>query len=404
MKQERVDGYDPWSRPTKDRDSIKENRDDKDKKDIPSGDGIEESKKPTSQLSDLISLFEKLVFGGKGGRKPGGRGLGYIISSICAVLLVIWGFMGFYIVDEQERGVVLRFGKYIGELTPGLRWQPYFIDRVIVINVTRLRNFSARGTMLTEDENIVDITVEVQYVIQNVNDFVLKVRDPEISLRQATDSALRHVVGSTIMDQVITEGRAQVAADVTIRIQDYLDVYGTGIRVSRVNIQNADPPAEVKPAFEDVISAREDEVRFRNQARAYANAIVPQARGEARRIEEEGRGYRDAKISRATGDAERFLLLYREFRKAPEVTRNRLYLEAMEEVLANSNKILIDVSEGNNNLLYLPLDKIIARGEFESPPSSVSSSGRTTLSEGQVSGIVSRVLQELNKRAQQDGR
>jgi len=401
MKQERVDGYDPWSRPTKDRDKIKEN---KDKKDRLSGDGMGESKKTTKELSDLINLFEKVVFGGKGGGKPSGRGLGYIISSICAVLLVIWGFMGFYIVDEQERGVVLRFGKYVGELTPGLRWQPYLIDRVIVINVTRLRNFSARGTMLTEDENIVDVTVEVQYVIQNVNDFVLKVRDPELSLRQATDSALRHVVGSTIMDQVITEGRAQVAADVTTRIQDYLDTYGTGIRVSRVNIQNADPPAEVKPAFEDVISAREDEVRFRNQARAYANAIVPQARGEARRIEEEGRGYRDAKISRAQGDAERFLLLYKEYRKAPEVTRNRLYLEAMEEILANSNKILIDVSEGNNNLLYLPLDKIVERGDFEAPPSSISSSGRTTLSEGQVSGIVSRVLQELNKRVQQDGR
>lgn len=397
MKQQRAAGYDPWSRPTKDKADKA-----KDKK-IPGGGAGGDKKDDKRELPDLIRLFEKFIFGNKGGG-PGGRGLGYIISSVCGALLVIWGFMGFYIVDEQERAVVLRFGKYIGELTPGLRWQPYFIDRVIVINVTRLRNFSARGTMLTQDENIVDVTVEVQYVIQNVNDFVLRVRDPELSLRQATDSALRHVVGSTIMDQVITEGRAQVAADVTERIQSYLDSYGTGIRVSRVNIQNADPPAEVKPAFEDVISAREDEVRFRNQARAYANAIVPQARGEARRIEEEGRGYRDAKISRAQGDAERFRLLHEEYRKAPEVTRSRLYLEAMEEVLANSNKILIDISEGNNNLLYLPLDKILEKGEFESTSSSVSSSGRATLNEGQISGIVSRVLQELNKRSQQSGR
>ena len=397
MHQERTNGYDPWSRPKSDQEEEKKPK------------LTDSPKRPKASFPDLFGLLEKVLYGRKkgGGGKPSWRGFRYITGTILSVLVIIWGFMGFYVVDEQERAVVLRFGKYINELGPGLRWQPYLIDKVIVINVTRLRNFSARGSMLTQDENIVDVTVEVQYVIQDVKDFVLQVREPETSLRQATDSALRHVVGSTIMDQVITEGRAQVAADVTERLQAYSDIYKTGIRVSRVNIQSADPPAEVKPAFEDVISAREDEIRFRNQATAYANAIVPQARGEARRIMEDGRGYKEAKISRSKGDAERFLLLHKEYSRAPGVTRNRLYLEAMEEVLANSNKILIDVSQGSNNLLYLPLDKLVGRGESEVPPpvsSGTTTGGRTSLNESEVSGIVSRVLQELSKRAQQSGR
>ena len=385
-----MNNSDPWSRPSRDKE--KEGR------------VTETPRKSKDIIPNVFDVLKELIFKGNKGKmgKSNWRNHRYFGIAVFLILLVIWGFMGFYIVDAQERGVVLRFGQYQSTLEPGLRWQPYFIDKVIVINVTRLRSFSARGSMLTKDENIVDITVEVQYVIQDVQDFVLEVRDPELSLRQATDSALRHVVGSTSMDQVITEGRAQVVIEVTERLQSYSDNYGTGIRISRVNVQNADPPAEVKPAFEDVISAREDLVRFENQATAYAYAILPQARGEARRIIEEGNAYRDSKIARATGEAERFSLLYQEYQKSPVVTKKRLYIEAMQEVLKNSNKILLDVSEGNNNLLYLPLDKLINQGvsadSSPSPSTSNLQSNRVSLNEAEVSRIVSRVLQEINSR------
>lgn len=385
-----MNNSDPWGRPNRDTEKGGAPR------------PPELPKKTKEIIPDILGIVEKILSGGKkGGGRSKRQGFKFVLGSVLIILAIIWGLMGFYVVDAQERGVVLRFGEYRTILDPGLRWQPYFVDKVIVINVTRLRSFSARGTMLTKDENIADVTVEVQYIIQDVRDFVLKVRDPELSLRQATDSALRHVVGSTSMDQVITEGRAQVASEVTERLQSYSDTYETGIRVSRVNIQNADPPVEVKPAFEDVISAREDLVRFENQATAYANAIVPQARGEARRIEEDGRAYKESKISRSKGDAERFLLLHTEYIKSPQVTKKRLYLEAMQEVLANSNKILVDVGEGNNNLLYLPLDKLITQGRAADVPTLSPNNLRNNpapLSETEVSRIVSRVLQEVNNR------
>lgn len=407
--------YDPWSKPSKsggdkDKDNNRDNSDSAGR----SSRRNNRRGRSDSIISELFRLINSLVdsiMGTRsnkspqnGGKKP--RRL-YSLGGILAILIAIWAALGIYMIDEQERGVVLRFGKYYSVLTPGLKWQPYLIDRVIVLNVTQVRSFSSRGIMLTQDENIVDITVNVQYIIDSPKDFVINIKDPELSLRQATDSSLRHVVGSTIMDQVITEGRAAVASAVQERIQRYVDSYGTGILVSQVSIQRADPPEQVKASFEDVISAREDKVRFINQATAYSNGIIPQARGEARRILEDGEAYKRDKIARAQGQTERFDLVYTEYAKAPEITRQRLYLEAMEEVLTNSNKIIIDISEGNNNLLYLPLDKLLNQSGSsplqQSPaftpdaPASGPSGQSTNQGNQRVNDIVNRVLEEIRR-------
>jgi membrane protease subunit HflK len=214
----------------------------------------------------------------------------------------------------------------------------------------------------------------VQYKISNLEDFVLKVDQPENSLRQATESALRHVVGSTAMDQVLTEGREVMGNEVQKRLQSFLDSYGTGIQVTQVNIQRAAAPAEVKDAFDDVTRAREDEQREKNQAEAYANSVVPEARGQAQRAIEDASGYRDEVVARAEGEAQRFSKLVAEYRKAPEVTRERLYIDTMQEVLSNTSKVLVDGNKGQN-LLYLPLDKMMdGRGKPLLNPASDSSS------------------------------
>ncbi|MPT02465.1 MAG: FtsH protease activity modulator HflK, partial [Pseudomonas sp.] len=210
-----------------------------------------------------------------------------------------------------------------------------------------------------EDENIVEVPLTVQYKISNLQDFVLNVDQPEVSLQHATESALRHVVGSTSMDQVLTEGREQMAVDIRERLQRFLDTYRTGITVTQVNVQSAAAPREVQEAFDDVIRAREDEQRARNQAESYANGVVPEARGQAQRIIEDANGYRDEVIARAKGEADRFTKLVAEYRKAPDVTRQRLYLETMQEVYSNSSKVMVATKDGQNNLLYLPLDKMV---------------------------------------------
>lgn len=319
---------------------------------------------------DLDEAFRKLqenlngMFGGKkrtsgggaGGGSKGGFGLIWIGL---AVLLVVWLFNAIYIVDEQEQAVVLRFGKYYETVGPGLNIYFPPIDRKYQENVTRERSYSKQGQMLTEDENIIEVPLTVQYKINNLQAFVLNVDQPEVSLQHATDSAVRHVVGSTVMDQVLTEGREAMAADVRERLQRFLDNYRTGILVTQVNLQSAAAPREVQEAFDDVIRAREDEQREKNQAESYANGVIPEARGQAQRMLEEAAGYRDAVISRAQGEADRFTKLVTEYRRAPEVTRERLYLETMQEVMSNTSKVLVTGDSGQNNMLYLPLDKMI---------------------------------------------
>ncbi|MFN3239275.1 MAG: FtsH protease activity modulator HflK, partial [Pseudomonadales bacterium] len=320
---------------------------------------------------DLDEAFRKLqnnlseMFGGKGGsgggssRSGGGMSKG-MLGAIAGVLLLGWAVTGVYTIDQQERGVVLRFGKALPEVVqPGLHWNPPLIDRVLKENVTRVRDIRIDSEMLTEDENIVKVVnMTVQYVISDVTNYLLRVKNPDVSLIQATESAIRHEVGSAVMNDVLTEGRATLGALVQERIQAYMDEYKTGITVTQVNIDETAPPDAVRAAFDDVIKAREDEVRFRNEADAYANQIVPEARGEAQRLLEQARGYQQRVVAQAQGEAQRFNKLYQEYSLAPEVTRERIYLDTLEYVMSNSTKVMVDV-DGGNNLLYLPLDKIM---------------------------------------------
>lgn len=296
--------------------------------------------------------------GGGGGAKRGG-GINMSVFGIAiAVLALGYGFWGLYQVDQQERGVVFRFGEVRDDVVlPGLHWNPPIIDRVERVNVTRVNDHEHQALMLTEDENIVDIGMTVQYVIDNPVNYLVKVKNPLVSIDHATESALRHVVGSSTMDLVITEGRAALGTEVQERLQNYLNVYETGILVSTVNIDESGPPQQVQEAFDDVQKAKEDEARYVNEANAYAEEIVPKARGDAQRQIEEASAYRDRVIARAEGEAERFSKLLEEYALARDVTRDRLYIDAIESVLSQSTKVMVDV-EGGNNMLYLPLDRI----------------------------------------------
>lgn len=351
---------------------------------------------------DLDEAFRKLqdslngIFGkpkrgsgtGGGGGKDGSLGL-FAIG--LAILGVLWLYNAIYVVDEQEQAVILRFGKYHETVGPGLNIYFPPIDKKFQENVTRERAYSKQGQMLTEDENIVEVPLTVQYKVSNLQDFVLNVDQPEVSLQQATESALRHVAGSTTMDKILTEGREQMATEVRERLQRFMDTYKTGIAVTQVNIQSAAAPREVQEAFDDVIRAREDEQREKNQAEAYANGVVPEARGQAQRIIEEANGYRDEVVARAQGEADRFSKLAGEYHKAPDVTRQRLYLDTMQDVLSQSSKVLVTGQQGQNNLIYLPLDKMMdGRGAAtpNSPPSTT----------GSAQDIGSRVANDLQQR------
>jgi len=343
---------------------------------------------------DLDEAFKKLqsqlagIFGG--GRGGGGGGIGFnssVYGLILVAAVVIYGAFGLYQLDAQERGVVFRFGKVQEEVQmPGLHWNPPFIDVVEKVNVTRVNSKNHQALMLTEDENIVDVSLTVQWVVNDPVAYLVKVKNPTVSLDHATESALRHVVGSSNMDQVITDGRAAIAQEVQERLQTYLDSYGTGILISKVNIDESAPPNQVRDAFNDVQKAKEDEQRTINEANAYAESIIPEARGEAQQQIERASAYRDQVIARSEGEAKRFEKLLFEYHLAEEVTRDRLYIDAMESVLMNSSKIMIDV-EGSNNLLYLPLDRL---GQSSSLPSGVSQES--------VRGIADAILREVNDR------
>ena len=272
---------------------------------------------------DLDEAFRKLqkslsnMFGGK--RSGGGNGSGSgaaklsggMFALLLVALLIVWAATGVYTVDQQERGVVLRFGKAQEEIVlPGLHWNPPMIDNVLIANVTQVRSLPANSDMLTEDENIVKVSMTVQYIISDVKKYLLQVRNPDESLFQSTESALRHEVGSAVMNDVLTEGRALLGDQVKIRIQSYMERYGTGIEVTQVNIDETAPPDAVRAAFDDVIKAREDEVRVRNEADAFANQIIPEARGEAQRMMEEADGYKQRVVAEARGEASRFNKLY----------------------------------------------------------------------------------------------
>ncbi len=305
-------------------------------------------------LDDLLKKLNGLFGGGSGG---GSMKEADIFKWALGAIVALWLVFGFYRVEQAEEAVVFRFGKVYGIQTAGLHWNPPLIDNVQKVNVQRVEQAALSATMITEDANIVEISLSVQYRISDAKKYLMQVSDPESSLNHATESALRHVVGSAKMTQVLNEGRATLARDVQPRLQKYLDSYNTGLVVTGVNILEALPPKEVKAAFDDVNRAKEDKERLKNQAETYANGIVPEARGQAARQMAEAEGYKLEVVDRARGDASRFDQLITEYRKAPAVTRSRLYYETMESVLGKTSKIVVDGK--SNQMLYLPLDKMI---------------------------------------------
>ncbi|HDZ10184.1 FtsH protease activity modulator HflK [Pseudohongiella sp.] len=359
-------------------------------------------------IDELIKNLSKKfngLFGGKGGSGSSGGSGGSagasagLLGGLVVLAVVVWAAMGFYTVDEAERGVVMRFGELRDEVVmPGLRWNPPLIDEVQKVNISRVNTRSYSNDMLTTDENIVTVSLSVQYLVQDPIQYVVRVRDPQSGLDQAVESAIRHVVGGTTMDRVLTQGRAEVANEVRERAQSYMENYQTGIMVTQVNVENAQPPVAVQGAFDDVIRAREDEQRVQNQALAYANRVIPEARGEAQRIIEQANAYRDEVVARSEGEAYRFEQLLTEYALSPEVTRERIYIDSIQEVLRNSSKVLIDV-EGGNNMMFLPLDRMMQQAGTGAMGSGVTS---LQLNNQQLRELADQVSRELSSQSTTD--
>jgi len=310
--------------------------------------------------------------GGGGGNMPGmsmavGGGMFFIVLLIIAV----WLASGFYIVEEGRRGVVLRLGRFLETTMPGPRWHiPYPIESVEVVNVSGVRTVEVgyRGNaknkqpqealMLTDDENIVDVQFAIQYTLKSPEEFLFNNRNPEDNVLQAAETSIREVVGKSKMDFVLNQGRSEVASRVKLLMQQILDRYKTGINVTTVNLQNVQAPEQVQASFEDVVRAGQDRERFKNEGQAYANDVVPKAGGVAARLIEEANGYRQSVVNTAQGDASRFRQVLTEYEKAPQVTRERIYLETMQQVMGSTSKVIVD-QKGGQNLLYLPLNELM---------------------------------------------
>lgn len=321
---------------------------------------------------DLDEVFRKYgdrfggLFGGKKGSSNGGLS-GPALVFVLIIAVTVWAISGFYTVKEAERGVVLRFGQFHEIALPGLRWKMTFVDRVIPVDVEAVRSLSASGFMLTEDENVVSVEFVVQYRVTDAYLYRFSVTDADHSLQQALDSALRYVVGHAKMDDVLTKGREQVRQDTWQELEKIITPYNLGIVLTDVNFKDARPPAEVKDAFDDAIAAQEDEERFIREAEAYAREIEPSARGRVTRMTQEAEAYKERVTLEAQGEIARFERLLPEYQAAKQVTRQRLYIEAMEEVLGSTSKVLVDV-KGGNNMMYLPLDKIIQQSSANATP------------------------------------
>lgn len=338
-------------------------------------------------LSKLKANLGKVFGGGGDGNTPrrGSTGPGFgAIAGWALLAVAIWlVFDSWQMIDERQRGVVLRFGEFNRFMDPGpnFKW-PRPIESVTKVNVTDVRSISDQVRLLTRDENIVQITYNVQYLVADPRQFLFGTREPDDTIKQAAESAIRDVIGGSEMDLVLTGERALLATEARQRLQIAIDSYPTGLAVTVLNISDARPPQEVRQAFDDAISAREDKERFESEAEAYASKIIPEARGAAARVRNEAQGYQEAAIARATGDSERFTLLLDEYIKAPRVTRQRLYLETMQEVLANNRKVY---AGNGDNVLYLPLG---SEGGMQpnDPLNRLPAASGATSSPGQASG------------------
>ena len=353
----------PWNQPDKEKDPWSRDR----RQAPPDLDAV---------LNKLMSSLNGL-FGSKNtGGNSGGPGKSKSLVTLLVFISLIWAATGFYIVSENERAVILRFGEYQRTAMPGPGWHlPRPIETHETVNFTGIRSVEKRTTMLTQDENIVELAFSVQYRIKNAEDYLFNVENPDINgdrtcrfgsrstICGVLDSAIRDVVGKNKMDYILREGRTEISNKTEELMQQVLNSYQAGIQVTSVNLQDSQPPDEVQDAFQDATKAREDMERYKNEAQAYANEIVPKARGEAARMIQDALAYKEMVIANAEGDADRFLKLLKEYKRAPDVTRQRLYMDSIESVLSNSSKLMIDIKEGNN-LMLLPLDKIINSKEL----------------------------------------
>jgi len=346
----------------------------------------------------LGGLFGRRGGGGDDPQGPDARAVGGGAGLLVGLIFAVWLASGFYIVNADQNGVVLRFGKHIETTQPGPRWHlPYPIETAEVVNVLGVRSVEVgyrnnvkskvlkESLMLTDDENIVDVQFAVQYVLKSPTDYLFMNRAPEDTVLQAAETAIREIVGKSSMDFVIFEGRAEVASRAHKLMQEILDRYDTGISIQKVTMQNAQPPEQVQASFDDAVKAGQGRGRQKNEGQAYANDVIPKAKGMAARLQAEAEGYRARVVERAEGDAARFRQIVGEYNRAPQVTRDRLYIEAIEQVLTNTTKVLVD-QKGSNNLLYLPLDKIMqmpgstapeAAPKPESAPAQESSTARS---------------------------
>ncbi|MDR2788340.1 MAG: FtsH protease activity modulator HflK [Candidatus Accumulibacter sp.] len=343
---------------------------------------------------------------GDGGGQPpiefNSKSLGGGIGLLVAAAILVWLASGFYIVDASQRGLVLQFGRYKESTESGLRWRlPYPIQAHELVNISGVRTVEVgyRGSernkvlkealMLTDDENIINIQFAVQYILKDPVDYVFNNRAPDESVMQVAETAIREIVGKSRMDFVLYEGREQIAVKAAELMQEILDRYRTGILISKVTMQNAQPPEQVQAAFDDAVKAGQDRERQKNEGQAYANDVIPRARGTAARLLQEADGYRQRLIATAEGDANRFRQLYVEYAKAPEVTRNRLYLETMQQVYTQTTKIMID-AKGQGNLLYLPLDKLTRAAGAALPYAGTDPSGRPGGAAGELPQTMDR--------------
>ena len=359
---------DPWGKPGQS--SGPKQSDNSSDKQNENGWGSRDNKNQEQSPPDIEEVFNNLLKKLGGGNKKGGSNnispnvplfnLGKFLPFAAVIGGIIWGASGFYTIKEAERGVTLRFGEFHSIVQPGLNWKPIFIDKVIPVNVEQVRELKTQGAMLTKDENMVKVEMTVQYRVQNPEKYLFSVSNADNSLGQATDSALRYVIGHMTMNDVLTTGRAVVREDTWKALNDIIKPYDMGLEVIDVNFQSARPPEEVKDAFDDAIKAQEDEQRYIREAEAYAREKEPIARGDAQRIIEEATAYKDRVVLDAQGEVERLQRLLPEFKAAPDLLKERLYIQTMEKVMANTPKVMLDSNNGNN-LTVLPLEQLMSK-------------------------------------------
>ena len=359
---------DPWGKPGQS--SGPKQSDNSSDKQNENGWGARDNKNQEQSPPDIEEVFNNLLKKLGGGNKKGGSNntspnipsfnLGKILPIAAVIGGIIWGASGFYTIKEAERGVTLRFGEFHSIVQPGLNWKPTFIDKVVPVNVEQVRELKTQGAMLTKDENMVKVEMTVQYRVQNPEKYLFSVSNADNSLGQATDSALRYVIGHMTMNDVLTTGRAVVREDTWKALNDIIKPYDMGLEVIDVNFQSARPPEEVKDAFDDAIKAQEDEQRYIREAEAYAREKEPIARGDAQRIVEEATAYKDRVVLDAQGEVERLQRLLPEFKAAPDLLKERLYIQTMEKVMANTPKVMLDANNGNN-LTVLPLEQLMGK-------------------------------------------